>query len=449
MKKLFILPFLLVLLFFGACESEVPNPTEPMDVSVGLDIIPSPSEQQAGKPISFHGHLWGMEADRIEWSLIDQEEVIGFGENIMHVFQEQGFYWVGARAFLDDVLVATDTCRVTITPPDQPIILAEIFGPWHEVVYGQSTALRVHIEAQYPGDYDAIEWWYLAETHVDIFAMGRDAVFDPFRLGLQFGNYILMTKVLKEGEVVATDFWNLRVIAPDEPVELQGTMVLAPKRAEVGTPVFISAVAMGGVPSYQCRIEVDGEIIAGGFTAVFTPQEERGYQVRCFINDSVGQSIIMEDMIDAYRDHDTIVTWSVSTDLAAGPWNGHDSEEMVINQGQHYSRVWFLVRMDVRNEDRETMTLEFVYTNGTRRYWQIPDVIQDRPAEFVVDGGEAWIESVVEVNWYYPGGTTDLKCDGLNRIQEISGSYQLPAQYQGLRTIKVNSSAYKPIVLSN
>lgn len=100
------------------------------------------------------------------------------------------------------------------------------------------------------------------------------------------------------------------------------------------------------------------------------------------------------------------------------------------------------------------MTLEFAYTDGSVRYWQIPDVVADRPAYILVDGGEALVEPVVKVRWYYPGGTTasggadDTKCDYWNRVLEISGSREIPANYQGITPIQVESS-FKTVLNSN
>lgn len=439
MKTLFILPFLAALIFVGACESEAP--TEPI---VNQPDMPVYSARLVAAPLiwqaPFTTTLWGEvggQPESVEL-LLNGEHYADSPDTVFTVPEPGNYVFVLVASYTDSTITDTQTI---VGQPEQlgaPLQANLAVAPKERQIPYPATIQIYAAGGEAP---------YHGKIYVDdeLLAESMNATYVVESFGV---HRIVAVVTDNRGDSVTLQDLAIGASA-DQPAELQGTMVLAPKRAEVGTPVFISAVAMGGVPSYHGRIEVDGQTIAGGFTAVFTPQEARGYQVRCYIYDSAGQTVVMEDMIDAYRpDQNTVVTWSVATDLAAGPYGKHDSESVAINQGQYYSRIWFLVKMDVRDEDRQTMTLEFIYADGTRRYWQIPDVIQDRPAQFVVDGGEAWIEPVVEVNWYYPGGTSDLKCDSWNRVLEISGSYQLPAAYQGLDKIKVKSSDKKPLNIS-
>lgn len=216
MKRIFFLPLLVALFFFGACESEAPTQmTSPEFVnSVGLDIIASPSEQQAGKSMSFHAHIWGTEFDRVEWGIVGQDTLIGFSEDITHTFREQGFYFVGARAFLDSVVVATDTTRVTITPPDNPkpiSVTATAAVPVSRVPYTTS------LDADVQGGVGLIDYTWrkpdgtiLGTTesiYYEVSAVGQDTVwvFAQDEIG-QWGN----TFVVLTGESGGDN--------PDEPI---------------------------------------------------------------------------------------------------------------------------------------------------------------------------------------------------------------------------------------
>jgi hypothetical protein len=125
---------------------------------------------------------------------------------------------------------------------------------------------------------------------------------------------VLETTDIETGEVIRTPSFMVVGLDPEPTPELQGAMVLAPKRVAVGDPVFITTVGMSGTPPYAGRIEIDGQLISGGFMAVFTPQEERGYHVKCYLNDSAGASLVMEDMIDAYEPEEE--THPVTVDIS-------------------------------------------------------------------------------------------------------------------------------------
>jgi len=181
-----------------------------------------------------------------------------------------------------------------------------------------------------------------------------------------------------------------------------------------------------------------------------------------FINDTliiydsmfVYDTLIIYDstvVIDTVFINDSTVTynWQFDANLKAGPYDKFDSKTVNTCQESNWNQLWFYIKMDVPDEYRGTMTLEFVYADGSRRYWQIPDVLADRPAYILVDGGEALIEPIITINWYYPGGINtdsggDVKCDYWNRLIEISGSREIPANRAGVSNIQVEGTSQRP-----
>ncbi|MBT6691783.1 hypothetical protein HOB10_05655 [Candidatus Parcubacteria bacterium] len=298
------------------------------------------------------------------------------------------------------------------------------------------------------GEYDLIEWSYTDLNHLDPVPFGTGQ--ENAEFAFDFGQHLAKVEVFYQGASVAWDTVGVFVQPPD-PIELLTLDAFAATPQAVAPyTTTLDADPHGGVPPYIFEWRHNGALLAVTTTENIPHTVETvGPQlVEVTVIDDVGQTASQAiSLVGLLGPGDATISWMVETNLVAGPNDKHDSETVDTGQESSMNRIWFYIRMDVRNEDREVMTLEVVYADGSRRYWQIPDVLAARPAHFLVDGGEALIEPVIEVNWYYPGGTSVVKCDGWNRVLEIHGSREVPVSHKAAQVIEVKSQGDPPLFL--
>lgn len=295
--------------------------------------------------------------------------------------------------------------------------------------------------------------------HYEMFVGGQSIATDPMTLYTisDTGRAMVELRVRDDEDGVVYDTVWITGLAPYvyHPPTLSVDASAAPSRLSVGYPTTLDADVTGGVAPFRYEWGYNGQVFSNNESATFTTSQAGDYQLQVMVTDSIGQidsatiSVTFES-----QGGGEVATWQVTTDLKAGPSDKTDSATVNTGQESSWNRIWFYIKLDVQSSLRKTMTLEFVYANGSIRQWLIADVFADRPAYVLIDGGEALVEPVLKVRWYYPGGTTassspsDVTCDNWNRVLEISGSREIPANYQGISPISVKSS-FKTALYSN
>lgn len=208
----------------------------------------------------------------------------------------------------------------------------------------------------------------------------------------------------------------------------------------------LHADVRGGTPPYTVDWYDESGIDIGDTENLHRLMSEQGqYVFEARVTDAIGKLASESVVVSATAPN--IVAWSVPTTLKVGPSDDEDGASITTGQPTGQNHLWFYMRLDVVNQSRGDTVIEAVYANNSRRYWVVPDVLPQRPACVLVDGGEALIEPVVRVNLYYTGSYE--KCDNWYRLLEIHGSRVVPAKLSTVPLLSVAASSQRPSVLSN
>lgn len=151
MKKLFILPLFAALLLLGACESEAPmtapeNVLEPVAASVDAQALPFAIE--LGDFTSLHADVRHLVGEyQTEWRLIETDEFVGWGDDVVYKPTQLGQHWLACRIWQEEVVVLSDSTRLTVTPPDDVSpISVNAWAATPSALIGTTTLVSVDVE---------------------------------------------------------------------------------------------------------------------------------------------------------------------------------------------------------------------------------------------------------------------------------------------------------------
>lgn len=186
----------------------------------------------------------------------------------------------------------------------------------------------------------------------------------------------------------------------------------------------LHADVRGGRPPYTVDWFDDGNIDIGDTENLYRLIDEQGERLfTARVTDADGKTASASVVVIATAPN--IVCWMVPTSIKVGPNDHEDGASVNTGQpsGQNHLLAYF--RLDVADQDRGNVIMEIVYSDGSRRYWTIPDVLSARPSYVLVDLGEALVEPTMRVNLYYTGDYQ--KCDGWYRLLAIHGWRVVPS----------------------
>ncbi|MFA5889328.1 MAG: hypothetical protein WC857_03845 [Candidatus Paceibacterota bacterium] len=138
------------------------------------------------------------------------------------------------------------------------------------------------------------------------------------------------------------------------------------------------------------------------------------------------------------------VCWEVDiNDFKVGP-NDLTDCAFVTTGHPAWQRMWGLFKFDVLQH--EDTIMEFIYTDGSHRFWQVPDLYPQRPAYLMIDFGEADIENVQEIRLIWTGDAgKSILCTGWISMEKLMGCYEIPAAYSDIPVVRLESTTYNPV----
>ena len=406
-----------------------------------VDATATPYSIQLGESITLHADVRNLEEPyTVDWSVSWPLEFIAWGRTITYTPHTQNYHNFECRVWKDGAVVLTTVTGAQVGPPDDPE------GPTVDVTVNQyeqqiNEVFFFHADVR-GGEYDLIQWSYTDLNHPDpiIFGSGEDA-----QRAFDFGYHDVRADVFYQGAIVAWDTVEVFTLPPDPPEPLTIDAFAATPQAVAPYTTTLDADPTGGVAPYTFEWRRNGSLLGTTESISYSVETVGPQLVEVTVTDAIGQTASQAvSLVGLLGPGDVIISWQVETSLKAGPADKHDSETVETGQESSWNRIWFYIKMDVANGDRQPMVLEIVYADGSRRYWVIPDVLPARPAYLLVDGGEALVEPIIEVHWYYPGGTSAAKCDGWNRVLEIHGSREVPVNHKSAQTIQVDGRSTPP-----
>jgi hypothetical protein len=164
------------------------------------------------------------------------------------------------------------------------------------------------------------------------------------------------------------------------------------------------------------------------------------------VTDNVTGEVLRGEVVIRVRsasDPET-VCWEVDiNDFKVGP-NDLTDCAFVATGHHHWQRMFGLFKHDTYQH--EDTIMEFVYTNGSHRFWRIPDLYPQRPSYLMVDFGEADIENVQQIRMIWTGDAgKSAECTGWVEMQKLLGCYEIPAAYADIPVVRLESTTYNPV----
>lgn len=232
----------------------------------------------------------------------------------------------------------------------------------------------------------------------------------------------------------------------DDPDPLTVTATAAPSELMVPFVTTLDADPLGGTLPYSYQWWHDGVLVGTTQSISYSIGEAEEYEFTVIVTDALDQTAEANVTVTGLEPPGTeVITWQVDTDLKVGPLDAKDSETVVTGQ-TGWNRIWFYLKFDVELDERSDVIVEFVYSDGTRRYWTIPDLITSRPAYVLVDGGEALVEPSLQVKFYFEDGIygRDSECSNWDYLLRIHGSREIPLGYHRSEILQVQSTTFAP-----
>lgn len=370
-----------------------------------------------------YSYRWFYEGDQFSTDRFTTYDGLPPGEQTFTVYLEDGTE--NGSTFQD----VTVTVAEIVYPPLGVDATVSLLIPTVPV----AVSLEAHPDGG-DGNY-SYQWFYFD----DLISTERFTTF----YGMEAGGHEFTIVVTDGTGATASSELDIEVIdegSPPDPLEVNanGTPQGLPAPVDASLTVDID----GGSGDYSIEWVYDGQVFSTVWNPVYYDLGPGEHEFTVFVHDNfTGEDASDSIMIEVLEPEDpSTVSWMVATELKVGPSDLTDTEYVAICQPTNWNRLWLYFKFDTLQH--EDTIVEFIYTDGSVRYWTIPDLYPERPAYLMVDAGEALVEEVQQIRLIWTGDGD--KCDGWVRLLELHGSYEVPAGYAGVPIAHLESTTYNP-----